>query len=405
MKIVEINCVNVGSTGKIMLQIAENARAAGHTVYTCCPRRRMNMGKAVKDQLWIGGFLSRQLHLRLGWFTGLNGCFSWLATRRFLRKLDRIRPDLIQLHNLHNGYIHLGLLFRYIKERQIPCVWTLHDCWAFTGQCPHFQLSGCGRWRNGCGHCTQIHAYPAARIDQTARMWENKRAWFTGVERMTLVTPSRWLADLTKQSFLRDYPIEVIHNGIDLTVFQPAKSDLRRRYGISEDEYVVLGVAFDWGHGKGLDVFVDLAQKLPEKYRIVLVGVNEADEKTLPERIVSVRRTRDQHELAQLYTMADVFANPTREEVLGLVNIEALACGTPVVTFRTGGCVEVADETCGCVTGENTADAMRREIIRICEEKPYQAEDCVKRARSFDKEKKTGEYIRLYEKLMQDRGL
>lgn len=216
---------------------------------------------------------------------------------------------------------------------------------------------------------------------------------------MTIVTPSEWLASLVKESYLKYYPVKVINNGIDLNVFKPTESDFRKKYAL-ENKYIVLGVAFGWGRRKGLDVFVELARRLDkEKYKVVLVGTDDNVDKLLPENIISIHRTQNQTELAEIYTAADVFANPTREENYPTVNMESVACGTPVVTFNTGGSPEMLDETCGAAVAKDDNDAMYNEIIRICEAKPYSLEACIKKAKGFDKNEKFGEYIRLYEVL------
>lgn len=218
---------------------------------------------------------------------------------------------------------------------------------------------------------------------------------------MTLVTPSEWLAGLVKQSFLKDYPIRVINNGIDLEVFKPTPSNFRETYGCG-DKKIALGVAFGWGARKGLDVFLDLAKRLDsERYQIVLVGTDENVDKQLPNTVISIHRTQNQTELAKIYTAADVFVNPTREENYPTVNMEALACGTPVLTFQTGGSPEILDVTCGSVVPKNDIDALYREIIRICETAPYSIEACLKKAKQFDKNEKFQEYIDLYRNLMR----
>jgi glycosyltransferase involved in cell wall biosynthesis len=228
-------------------------------------------------------------------------------------------------------------------------------------------------------------------------MHNRKKALFSGLD-MTIVTPSQWLADLVKQSFLKDYPVKVIHNGIDLSVFRPTPSNFREKYGIARDKKILLGVAFGWGARKGLDVFIDLAHRLdPDHYQIVLVGTDENTDKQLPENIISIHRTQNQAELAEVYTAADLFVNPTREENYPTVNMEALACGTPVLTFRTGGSPEILDETCGAVVACDDVDAMEREIIRICAEAPYSEAACLKRAEGFDHNQRFEEYIHLYE--------
>lgn len=399
MKTVLINSCNFGSTGNIMLEIAETAENGGYTAAVCYPQSRDNSRKQKEKDFIIGTRFSRNIHLMLAEITGLNGCFSYFSTLKLLKKLDKLKPDIIHLHNLHNCYINLSLLFKYIKKHNIKTVWTLHDCWAFTGHCPHFDMIGCDKWKTGCYSCPQYKEYPKSLFDNSKIMYRLKRKWFSGVKNMTIVTPSEWLASLVKESYLKDYPVKVINNGIDLNIFKPTESDFIKKYAL-ENKYIVLGVAFGWGRRKGLDVFIELAKRLDEeKYKIVLAGTDDNVDKLLPDNIISIHRTQNQTELAEIYTAADVFANPTREENYPTVNMEALACGTPVVTFNTGGSPEMLDETCGAAVAKDDNDAMYNEIIRICEKKPYSLEACIKKAKGFDKNEKFGEYIRLYEVL------
>lgn len=234
MKIAEINSCNFGSTGKIMLEIADVAEKDGHTAVVCYPKSRTNAKKQKESDIVIGIRLSRNLHLKLAGITGLNGCFSYFSTLHFLRKLDKFKPDIVHLHNLHNSYINLPLLFNYIKKHNIKTVWTLHDCWAFTGQCPYFTMVKCDKWKTGCHNCPQYGQYPESRVDRTKTMWQLKKKWFTGVKDMTIVTPSQWLADLVNESYLKDYPVRVINNGIDLDVFKPTPSSFREKYGLGD---------------------------------------------------------------------------------------------------------------------------------------------------------------------------
>ena len=368
MKIVEINSCNFGSTGKIMTDIAANAGRAGHCVTVCWPASRDNAKRDYSgEKIVIGGRISRNIHLTLARITGYNGCFSVIATRRFLRKLDALSPDVMHFHNLHNCYINLPMLFRYVKKRGIPVVWTLHDCWAFTGQCAYFSEAGCTKWETACSECKRIREYPEADCDRTKTMFRLKKKWFTGVKNLTVVTPSEWLAGLVGRSFLRGYPVRVIHNGIDLSVFRPTPSDFREKHGIPENVKIVLGVAFGWEERKGLDVFVSLASRLePDKYRIVLVGTDEKVEKELPDGIIPGRRTHSREELAAIYTAADVFVNPTREDNYPTVNMEAEACGTPVVTFRTGGSPENVFTGYGAVVDCGDTDGTEAAIRMIC---------------------------------------
>ena len=395
LKVLSINTSNFGSTGNIMLQLQECCKSNGMKMLVAFPKSRSNMKKRVANSIYIGSILSRNIHLQLSNLTGYNGTFSYFSTLNFLRKVKKYNPDIIHLHNLHNGYINLPLLFTYIKKNNIPTVWTLHDCWSFTGQCPHFTLAKCDKWKNGCYDCTQYREYPESLVDRTKTMWKLKKKWFTGVKNMTIVTPSQWLADLVKESFLGKYPIKVINNGIDLNVFKPAKNNFKEKYGI-ENKHIVLGVSFGWGYRKGLDVFIELSKQLGESYQLVLVGTDVSVDKQLPKNIISIHRTQDQKELAELYTAADVFVNPTREENYPTVNMEALACGTPIVTFKTGGSPEILDNTCGVVVDCEDTSSMKKAIIDICENGIFTEDACLRRSRSFKARVLFDEYIDLY---------
>ena len=226
-------------------------------------------------------------------------------------------------------------------------------------------------------------------------MFEKKKKLFENLD-LTIVTPSWWLADIVRQSFFKEYPIKIIHNGIDLDVFKPVKSSFQQKYNI-ENRKIILGVSFEWEERKGLDIFVKLAKRLPSDYKIVLVGTDTKIDKRLPEEILSIHRTQNQEELAEIYSAADVFVNPTREDNYPTVNMEAVSCGTPVITFRTGGSPETLDESCGVVVNYNDIDTLEKEIVRICVDKPYSVEQCVNKAQEFDKNKKFKEYTELYE--------
>ena len=395
MKVLEINGVPYGSTCKIMVGIARVAGEQGMTVHTSSGYSYHPIQELPAEHYAIGGLVGKYIHMQMARLTGFNGCFSVLPTLRLLRKIKREGYELLHFHNLHGWYVNLPMLFAFVKKHKLRVVWTLHDCWAFTGQCPHFTMVGCDKWKNQCFSCPQCDRYPESRVDRSAPMYRWKKKWFAEVEDLTLVTPSQWLADLTRDSFLKEYPVKVIHNGIDLSVFQPTDSDFRKRYAC-EDKHIVLGVSYGWDERKGLDVFVSLADRLGEEYRIVLVGTEERTDKLLPDNIISIHRTQDQRELAEIYSAADVFVNPTREDNFPTVNLEALACGTPVITFDTGGSPEALDDSCGLVVSCEDVDGLERAIIRVCEEKPFSAEKCRRRAQNFDMNDKFKEYLQLY---------
>jgi len=392
MVVVSINLGNAGSTGGIARNIKQYAKKEGITVYTAYPDSTSTRPREEND-IVIGNNGLRKISRKMAYFTGLNGCFSVISTRIFIKKLDHLSPDIIHLHNLHHSYINLPILFNYLKGSNVKVVWTLHDCWAFTGQCPHFTMVKCERWKTGCHDCPQYHLYPEARIDKTALMWRKKKEWFSGIDNLHIVTPSQWLADLTKQSYLAEYDVEVINNGIDTEVFRPVESGFKAKHNI-QDKKIILGVAFGWGERKGYDIFLKLADDLPDDIKIVLVG----NVGTLPrnEKIIYINRTHDQKELAEIYSCAEVLANPTREENFPTVNIESLACGTPVITFRTGGSPEIPDNQSGCVVNVDDYDDFKKKLIKCVEEHPYSEDNCVKRAQSFTVENMLKNYIDLY---------
>lgn len=390
MKVVQINATcGVGSTGKICVGISELLTADNVENYILYSSRSNGypLGISCSDDLYIR---IQALKSRIFGNYGFN---STRATQRIIRELERIEPDLVHLHNIHGHDCDLESLFAYFQQKKTKLVWTFHDCWAFTAYCPHFTMMKCDKWKSQCENCIQ-HREFSWFFDRSRILFEQKKRLFSGLD-LTIVTPSKWLADLVKESFLKEYPVKVINNGIDLSVFKPTHSDFRERYGLTGKK-LILGVAFGWGERKGLDVFLKLEKLLPEEYQIVLVGTDSQVDKLLPESIVSIHRTQNQGELAEIYTAADVFVNPTREEVLGLTNIEANACGTPVITFRTGGSPECIDKKSGTVADCDDVDALEKEIVRICTEHPYTEDNCRRRAECFDEKQRYQEYIQLY---------
>lgn len=390
MKVVQINATcGVGSTGKIAVGISELLNEQNIENYILYSSRTNGypLGIACSDDRYI------RIQALKSRILGNYGFNSRKATRKMIDELKRIQPDIVHLHNIHGHDCDLELLFSYFRKKQTKLVWTFHDCWAFTAYCTYFDMAKCSKWKTQCSDCVQCRDF-SWLLDRSKELFEKKRRLFRGLN-LTIVTPSRWLADLVKESFLKDYPVKVIRNGIDLTVFKPSISDFRERYGLNGKK-IILGVAFGWGERKGLDVFLELARRMPEEHRIILVGTDERVDKELPKSIISVHRTQNQRELAEIYTAADVFVNPTREEVLGMTNIEANACGTPVVTFRTGGSPECIDADSGSVVDCGDVEALEKEVIRICTAHPYTEVDCRKRAEHFDETRRYTEYIQLY---------
>ncbi len=387
-----------GSTGSIAKAIHDSCVDNDIECIAAC-RWLPQEAASENDAIEISSRWDNRFHSLISRFTMFKGFGSFGRTAFFLKKVNEYDPDLIHLHNLHGSYINLPLLFNYIKRHDIPVVWTLHDCWAVTAICSHFSLNGCEKWKNGCYGCPQKKKYSSSPFDLTRAVWKCKKSLFTSMPKAVIVTPSKWLNNIAKQSFLKKYEIQTIYNGIDLKIFNKTVSEFRTVYGLNNKK-IVLGVAFDWSYSKGIDVFVELSRRLTDDYRIVLVGTTSQMDEHLPNNIISIRKTTDRHELAEIYTAADVFVNPTREEVFGLVNIEALACSTPVITFNTGGSPESITPECGVVVPQNDIDAMELAIIRVCADPSYQ-ENCRKRALQFDEKNCLTEYLKLYHKVIE----
>lgn len=389
MRVLQINSVPYGSTCRVMLGIAHAARHQGIHCDMATGFSTHPLEELLPDRIRIGGLFSKALHMILARLTGLNGFFSILPTIRLIRRMQRESYDLLHFHNLHGWYVNLPILMRYVRKQRIPVIWTLHDCWAFTGQCAHYAAIGCDRWKTGCFSCPQKHLYPQSLADCSRYLYHCKKSWFHSLPDVVLVTPSHWLADQVRQSFLRDFPVQVIPNGVDLSVFQPISVPLA-------DKHIVLGVANGWTERKGLAVMIELAGRLGSEYQIMLVGTDERLDRMLPASIISIHRTQNANELTKLYAAADVFVNPTYEDTFPTVNLEALACGTPVVTFNAGGSPECLNGTCGLCIPAGDVDALEAAIRRVCTEKPFTAECCRTRAESFDQHAAYDAYITLY---------
>lgn len=380
MNLLQINSCNFGSTGSIMNHISELCMSNGINCYTSCPPGRSMTNDNLENHIFIGTRLGHNIHLLLGSLLGIHGLLSIIDTIVFLRRINKLHIDHIYLHNLHNCYINLPLLFGYIRRHEIPVIWTLHDCWAFTGRCPHFQITNCGNWETGCHDCPYSKKdYPKTLTNTACLQWKLKKRLFTGLKDLTIITPSNWLASLAKRSFLGSYPVLTIYNGIQTEKYF-SNNLIHKRFG---NKTILLGVAFNWDYSKGLDVFVQLNTLIDHsKFQIVLVGVTDAIRKKLPNDIVALDKITNQSELIEIYNEADYLINPTRQEVFGLVNVEALACGTPVIAFPTGGCVEVVNESCGYITKEKTANSIF-EALKILEARNLKPEKCQERALNF----------------------
>ena len=324
-----------------------------------------------------------------------HGLASKAATRRFIAQLREIQPDLIHLHNIHGYYLNYPLLFEYLREWGGPVVWTLHDIWPITGHCAYFGVNECPKWRTGCGKCPNLKYYPTSfGIDRSNQNWKDKKNAFTSLNNLTIVTVSNWLAEQAKSSFLGNFPIRIIHNGVDLSTFYPSTKTTEKNF--------IIAVSNVWTPEKGFNDILELRKMLQHDIDIIMVGVSERQKTMLPQGIIGITRTNDRETLRQLYAEASALINPTYGDTFALVNAEALACGTPVITYRTGGSPEVIDEKTGIVVEQGDIIGLVNAIDQAANLK---REDCRKRAEEcFNKDDRFAEYISTYASTDYNRG-
>ncbi len=391
VKVLQINSVyGVKSTGRIVYELALLQQKNHIEAYVISGEKN-----AEADNVHV---MSSKLYLKLNILLtrlfGKHGFYNKLATRRMLKFVKAVSPDVIHLHNLHGHYINVKMLFKYIHKHNIPVVWTLHDCWAFTGHCPHFDYIGCEKWKKGCFDCSQRRGYPDSWFfDRSKGNYKAKKELFTSIEKMHIVTPSHWLASLAKQSFLGKYPVSVIHNGIDTKKFSPVNSQLKKRLGL-EDKFVILGIVSNLNSTKGGQCFLELSEYLAEDEHIVLLSL-EKDSEKLPENITAIPRLELAEEMAEVYSGADVFVNPTLQDTFSMINIEALAGGVPVVSFNTGGSTESLSDKCGVVVEKGNVSKLYEGIKRV-RAGEFCRENCRQRGLEFSSERCFSKYIDIY---------
>ena len=333
MKVIQINTFSYKAAGNIMMNLHRALLNKGVDSYVVWGRGRKAQNE---HEYYMDDDLGVKIHGAYTRLTDKTGFASVSATRKLLKWIDNINPDIIHLHCIHGYYINIELLFNYIKKKNIRVVWTQHDCWAFTGHCAYFDACGCEKWKTGCYDCEQIHTYPISYIDNTKHNWKLKKKYFGGLDAI-IVSPCNWLNGIVNESFLNIYESIVIYNGIDTDVFNHENSYLKK-------ERIVLGIAGEWTKRKGLEDFLKLRSILSDDYKIVLVGLTDKQINALPKGIIGICRTENTKKLVEIYRQASILFNPTYEDNFPTINLEALACGTPVITYDTGGGVECIDE-------------------------------------------------------------
>lgn len=404
LKLVQINVAsNYSSTGRIVESIGLLAKERGWDVWVVHgPRYANPSGLNTKC---TQSALADKIHGVESWIFDRHGLGSRCATRKLVKWLEQHSPDIIHLHNIHGYYINYPILFDYLKRFNGKVVWTLHDCWSFTGHCSYFDFIGCDKWKSGCHDCPQLHTYPKAwKIDNSKRNFELKKKYFTAIkDKLILVPVSNWLDGVVKNSFLGCCDSIVIHNGVDVNVFDAQEIEFAGYYGIDRNKKLLLGVANDWSERKGLLDFIKLNDIIDKsKYQILLVGLTKEQIEQMPSDIIGIERTQCVSDLVKLYAFADLYVNFSVEETLGMTTIEALACGTPVLVYNATACPEVVNESVGCIVDKGDLTSAYAYIEKICAEGKEKYQDvCRKYAvDNFTREDRFMDYIELYESVM-----
>ena len=400
MKVLQItSSANAGSHSRIADEIGGILIEEGHESYIAYGR---NANKSKSTLIKIGNRVDLNLHLIKTRLFDLHGFGSKNATKSFIKEVVKINPDIIHLHNLHGYYLNVGVLFRYLKDTKKPVVWTFHDCWPFTGHCSYFDSVNCFKWQIGCDNCPIIHSYPKSWfLDSSRKNYSIKKELFTGLSKLVVVSPSEWMAGFLRNSFFSNYEIRVINNWVDLKNFRPINNDeIRTKYNL--DKKYVLGVASIWSKRKGLDDFIKLRKILDLKLDIVLVGLSMEVIKSLPAGICGISRTDNIEELASIYSRAEALINPTYIDNFPTINLEALACGIPVVTYNTGGSPESIDAFTGFVVEKGDIAGLLYSINTILEKgKAYYLPYCSNKAKeSYGKIDQVKDYMYLYQSLL-----
>ena len=406
-KLLQINAtVNSGSTGKIAEQIGQYAIKHGWESYIAYARKA---NKSSSHLIKIGNKSNIILHGIFNRIFDNQGLSSRQSTKVLIRKIEKINPDIIHLHNIHGYYLNFPILFDYLASKNIPVCWTLHDCWTITGHCAYFSYINCNKWKTLCHNCPQKQNYPKSYIfDRSKKNYIEKKEYFTKLNNISIITVSEWLHKIISESFFYKYNIKTIKNGIDLNVFTPknktTKDKIIEKYNL-KNKIILLGVANVWEKRKGLYDYIELASKLKEKYQIALVGVTNQQKKNLPDNIIGINRTENQKELAALYSLARIVLNLSYEETFGMTTVEGFACGTPSIVYNTTASPELISKDTGFIVEPRDFNKIIECIDFICSKgKDFYLTSCRNRAEKFyNKEEKIKEYFSLYTQILTEK--
>ena len=395
MKVLFINTVyQTGSTGRIIEDICDALKKMPGNDYLVAYGR--GSARDSGHSYRISGRAGVLVHALLSRITDRSGFYSRRATRKLIGVIREFQPDIIHLHNLHGYYLNVEILFSYLKDFPGRVIWTLHDCWAFTGHCTHFAYVNCEKWRTGCRSCAQKGEYPSSRFtDSSKTNYSRKMALFTSVKNMTVIAVSDWLKKAAEESFLGRYPVARVYNGIDPDVFKPTPSPIRIKLGIG-DSFMILSVSDGWNDRKGLQDIIRLARSSPSGWRFVIAGLSKRQIRRLPHNIVGLEKIEGARTLVKWYSAADVFLNPSVEESFGLVTVEALACGTPAVVYDRTASPEIIDDKSGIAVPAGNIEKVREQLRALADAQQFSWSDCRKRALLFSKERSISGILDIY---------
>lgn len=403
MKVLHINQIYTGlSTGRTVRELGNALRQRGHKQFIAYSTGRKGYPHAYR----IGGSIDHKIHALLSRVTGLQGYFSYIPTWKLIHYIKVLKPDVVHLSNLHGNYIHLKLLLKFLGQKDIATVVTLHDCWFYTGRCTHYTLNQCYQWQQVCRKCpNENNTLRSWFFDRSKKMHKDKEKYFSQIKRLAVIGVSDWITREAGQSFFKEaLLLKRIYNWVDLNVFKPGE-EIELRKSLGEDKFIILSVASSWGPSKGLNEFIQLANRLsPKEYLILLVG-NISNTDKLPAHIKNIPLLTNLNWLARLYRASNVFISLSREESFGKVIAEALACGTPVISYNMTACPEIAGDNCGYIAKDNTLEEIYEGIGVIkAKTKACYSSQCAALAKAkFSKAKNTLEYIKVYETLINEK--
>lgn len=397
MKILMINVVcGIRSTGRICTDLASALEEQGHEVKIAYGRENVPE-QYQKYAVRIGTDLDVKLHGLKARLFDCAGFGSKRTTEKFIEWVKVYNPDIIHLHNIHGYYLNVEILFNYLKICGKKIIWSFYDCWPFTGHCAHFDYNQCDKWKTDCRKCKYMFEYPKSYISRSHLNYKKKCGLFTDISRLQIVVPSAWMKRMVEQSYMKAYPIEIMPNGIDISAFSSVTSSFRERNNILPQQCMVLGVSSFWTKEKGIEFFVELAQKLDQnQYKVVIVG-KLLKGTVLPKEIIHLNATNNIQELCEIYSAADIFVNPTLQETQGLTTLEAFACGTPAIVFSSGGAAECVDDRCGIVVDRNSITGLLSAVKSVGEgEMTFDENSCIYAAKKYDIAIRNERILQLY---------